>query len=301
MVLVAGAITMFMLLLRSDKANAAVEAEKSHEKEEAKAEQAEVETTEWLVTPFFQGRLGNQLFQVAAAYAYAREHGKTLVIDLPEKEKPNTPKLLQWAVQSDTSKVTNWNDLSESSFAFSKLPAVSGHVKLKGYFQSSNYFGEYRDVLLEAMKGPFHEQVERSEASVSIHIRRGDYVGSATHTCLSQEYYLSAIQTIRSETGLRDLDLYIFSDDLDWCRMEMVHWPWEDVRVHYVTEGTDEDQLVEMSCCRHHIMSASSFSWWGSYLSKDQTGITVAPKQWFHADSEIKDWSTIYEPHWILL
>jgi hypothetical protein len=113
--------------------------------------------------------------------------------------------------------------------------------------------------------------------SVSVHVRRTDYLSSGTDAVLSPDYYRRAADQIRACVS-RPFWV-IFSDDVMWCRNHLAflegavfvdgnqYEPWEDLRL--------------MTVCQHHIIANSTFSWWGAYLGHDSAGLTVAPENWF--------------------
>lgn len=246
-----------------------------------------------LATVQLKGRLGNQLFQVATAYAYARRTGKKFVF-LPDVDRNA---MYDW-VRTWKSSV-EWKDYTEPDFKYTQLPVMDGNIRLEGYFQSASYFDNYRSELLQLFKRPDHVQLfhrDESARSVSLHIRRGDYLTLTDfHSVLGPKYYAAALAKIP-----RPAQVFVFSDDLDWCRSEIPNWGIADVTWTFVEEGTDEDQLWMMSLCEYHIIAASSFSWWGAYLS-DAPEKTIAPKQWFAESNPIKDWSSIYGQGWAVV
>jgi hypothetical protein len=114
--------------------------------------------------------------------------------------------------------------------------------------------------------------------SVSIHIRRSDYLGVANGSIvLDFDYYQQAIRLVRER--VKKPKWVVFSDDIPWCRSQFAFLeapvfvagneqePWEDLRL--------------MWACRHHIIANSTFSWWGAYLGCDTRGVTVYPDYWF--------------------
>lgn len=121
--------------------------------------------------------------------------------------------------------------------------------------------------------------------SVSLHVRRGDYVRNsrtnATHGVCSIEYYQSAIEYILER--VKHPILYVFSDDIEWVK--------QNLRTHLPTEYIDHNQgaashfdMRLMSLCRHHVIANSSFSWWGAWLNPDPNKIVIAPRKWFAAN-----------------
>ena len=55
--------------------------------------------------------------------------------------------------------------------------------------------------------------------------------------------------------------------------------------------------MMLMSACHHHIISNSTFSWWGAWLNPRTDKVVLAPQQWdsSHMASEIvpPSWITI--------
>jgi hypothetical protein len=115
-------------------------------------------------------------------------------------------------------------------------------------------------------------------ASVSVHIRRSDYLGVANGSIvLDVGYYRHAMEAIRRAEP--NPLWVVFSDDIPWCKTELSELsgalfvegngdqPWEDLRL--------------MAACKHHIIANSTFSWWGAYLGCGRGGTTVYPDTWF--------------------
>jgi hypothetical protein len=67
----------------------------------------------------------------------------------------------------------------------------------------------------------------------------------------------------------------------------------------FVDESEDYLELWLMGLCKNHIMSNSTFSWWGTFLNKNINKKIVAPSTWFGPDGpNPKD---IYESYWNLV
>ena len=139
--------------------------------------------------------------------------------------------------------------------------------------------------------------IEKAENSVSLHIRRGDYLNIKDddfyqlNGVATLEYYKKAIERINQDS--KDCVFFIFSNDIEWCKSE-----FSELNVYYVTcnQGNNSwRDMYLMSLCKHHINANSTFSWWGAWLSEKQ-GITICPKKFirtietrdFYPDSWIK-------------
>lgn len=193
-----------------------------------------------------------------------------------------------------------------------QILSLKGNIYLEGYFQSENYFRECLASLLQEFSlrpeyaraiNSFGQHIKELHNPVSLHVRRGDYVSdtkiSALHNICTIEYYQRALTAIKSRLG--ECDLVIFSDDVTWVR--------ENLRlgnnVFYVsgeqtTSGerlTAPQELILMSQCQHHIISNSTFSWWGAYLNQQSDKIVVAPELWNR--SRIYSHKNILPPSWL--
>lgn len=182
------------------------------------------------------------------------------------------------------------------------------NIVLEGYFVSYKYFEKYRDIIIEdfSLKSPLskeslailNEIVDCN--SISVHIRRGDYVNNEIVSDLfgqcTIEYYARAVEYIAKY--ISDPHFFVFSDDITWVK--------ENVKfnhlVTYVTcngASNGHQDLRLMSKCKHNIIANSTFSWWGAWLNDNDKKIVVAPTPAFDK-LDIKD-SDFYPSSWILL
>jgi len=262
------------------------------------------------VTVYLQGGLGNQLFELVTAYAYALDTGKSFVMDHNQVPKGGVYRpayydtMFKWVPHDDT---VHWSATwTEPRFAFTDIPPLEGNVKLQGYFQSAKYFGEYRDDVLEKLYDAVGNQVAQinvydNRDAVSVHFRRTDYVGSSVHTQHYDDYYRKAFNHVTSKSE-KPLEVWVFSDDIPWCREHAAKALSCDatVKIKFIEGFKDYEELFVMAQATHHIMANSSFSWWGVWLDrKAPMGAVVAPKTWFSKD--ILDWQDIYCDGWTII
>lgn len=123
----------------------------------------------------------------------------------------------------------------------------------------------------------------RSCESVSLHVRRTDYLCQQTPWTLPTDYYRRAIAEVNSRVEAPSW--FIFSDDVDWCHRQFAFLP----NVTFVDGNADRpwEDLELMKCCRHHVLANSTFSWWGAYLAYDETGVVVCPRTWPCTNKEL--------------
>lgn len=170
-----------------------------------------------------------------------------------------------------------------------KAEEIKGNYYVKGWFQSERYFKDIRNILLKEFtpkkKIIISEKIREAlinPQSVSVHIRRGDYV--KINNTVSSLYYQKAIQCIRQ--FYQNPIFLVFSDDLDWAKSNI---PMEG-EVIYVNEDKkmqDYEELLIMSKCKSNIIANSTFSWWAAWLNQNKEKCVIAPNKWFQGQEGI--------------
>ncbi len=124
---------------------------------------------------------------------------------------------------------------------------------------------------------------------------------SALHNICTADYYQRALAEIKGRLG--ECDLVIFSDEVAWVRENLA---LGENTLYVSGERTPTgkslsapQELFLMSRCRHHIISNSTFSWWGAYLNRRTDKIVVAPGLWNR--SKIDSHKNILPPSWLRL
>lgn len=177
----------------------------------------------------------------------------------------------------------------------------------KGFYQSERYFADIETEVREAFRFDLAKasaktcalarEIDSRIDSVSLHIRRGDYLEARhwenTGSVCQLPYYQNAIAEISRR--VENPFFYVFSDDMEWVKKNI---PLE--RAVYIdwNHGADNWQdMMLMSHCRHHIICNSTFSWWGAWLDANQDKLVIAPNRWFrHTETPYiypKDWITV--------
>jgi hypothetical protein len=174
---------------------------------------------------------------------------------------------------------------------------VEKDVYLHGYWQSEEYFKGISNILKEdfTLKNPLSKKSKEiadmicSSDSVSVHVRRGDYVSNPqtnkVHGTCDLSYYLKAVEIIASHVN--NSHFYVFSDDPDWTKDNLqIDFPVTFINHNDVSK--DYEALILMSLCKHQIIANSSFSWWGAWLNKNDKKTVVAPERWFAIEERNK-------------
>ncbi len=199
----------------------------------------------------------------------------------------------------------NWQVYYEPHHNFDpKALKLPDNSYLIGYWQTEKYFADSRDIILkdfsfkQPAKGKNAEllnQIKNSE-SISIHVRRGDYVtnkhASKFHGTKELSYYNTALSHFLKQTN--NPTLFVFSDEPEWCKNNL-KFKQKTVYVEGNKKGYEDMRL--MMNCRHNIIANSSFSWWAAWLNQNPDKLVAAPKQWFN-DSSVNTKDVIPES-WI--
>ena len=112
--------------------------------------------------------------------------------------------------------------------------------------------------------------------SVSIHVRRGDYI-KYKYPLLSLDYYKEAIQRIR--TCVANPRFFVFSDDPMWCESNFGFLEHKEIVTGNVGDRSYID-LQLMSACKHNILANSGYSLFAAWLNTNPEKIVIKPDMW---------------------
>ena len=263
-----------------------------------------------MISAEIAGRLGNQMFIIAAAHSLAVDNNdqavfpKSIICATPLTESET--KLHRNTILRN---VQYTNDLSFIENLYVE-PPNHGYAKidykpnsyLRGYFQSEKYFKHNREHILELFSpqkqieghiSKKYETIIDNKDCVSVHIRRGDYLEfSEFHAVLGKEYYDKAMDRYHGA------NFVFFSDDIEWCKQT-----FKGKNFTFIEKQPDVIDMLLMSKICHNIIANSSFSWWAAWLNENKDKRVVCPSTWFgpknqHLDVAKKDlipeeWNTI--------
>jgi hypothetical protein len=157
---------------------------------------------------------------------------------------------------------------------------------------------EQADIRMKGIK----EFFGNNKPTVSLHVRRGDYLLPGFSFCeLDTDYYERAI--IENFLPIEDYNFVVFSNDIEYVK-DMIGgdniWFVEPVGGEKVCTDSEKEDLALLSLCDHHITANSSYSWWGAYLSKNKDKKVICPTNWLKANHQ-SSWinGNYYPPTWI--
>ena len=267
-----------------------------------------------MIRVYCRGRLGNLLFQYAAARNLADKHNTHVELNLHDYlnrgnitnlssvfdlKKLNIQAKLKFPIFKRLIQIC-WDEnvtpeslpiYNESTFGWDPhFEELGNNICLDGYFQNERYFVDIKDSLKKEItlkKEPsdanfqhLKEAIKESN-SVAICYRRGDFIGDSNFDICNPVYYSNAVKYIHEKQG--DVKFFIFSDDIDWCKNNV-----QLSSATFVCNGDKNlpplDSLELLRQCKHYIISNSTFHWWGAYLNESRTKMVLVPNRWFGDD-----------------
>ncbi len=237
------------------------------------------------IMPSLGGRLGNNLFMIAHAYAKALDQNRQLIV--PANQVGHMGDFVDNIFRKLDLYIDHPNEVKGNE------PTVYG-----GYFQSESHFEKYSEAV-KSLFSPTKEFIDRIRTEIPvifntevtvINVRRGDYlIYQNYHPTVSPEYIFKALELVPSKQYL------IASDDIPWCK-ENLNLP----NAIYLEGWKVHEQLWIMAMCHHFVISNSSFSWWAAYLSRHPGKIVIAPETWFGPEGPAT-WEDMYCKGWTIL
>ncbi len=253
------------------------------------------------------GGLANQLFQWSAGWILSREFDAALQLDTRLVDRPDgrgfqlgalipsadlirpsareaafwvrahkrMPRKIVGALKRVRRLSMRAGAIEARSFAEARERAArASELRLSGLFQEVGHIAPARPEFLSYVRLPQPQRELGGYAAV--HIRRGDYASNPKYAKLfgvcSESYYRSGIGRLPGH-----LPVYIATDDRDWAQRFAASFDDRDVRL--APEGTHFDDLGLLAGARALVLSNSTFSWWGAFLSEADP--VVVPTPWF--------------------
>ena len=267
------------------------------------------------------GGLGNQMFQYSF-YKYLNNKYKNVKIDLSEFKDYDLHNGFELdkifnleydlASDNDIKKVKDKSYIKKNILSklrrkifgkrrthifeenFSeKLFEENKDYYLSGYWETIKYINKIetiiRDVFkfknnLKGMNYKISKKIKNDKNSVSVHIRRGDFVNNKMtynnrYGICDLNYYKESETVV--ERNINNPKYYVFSDDIEWVKNN-IQFKNKIIFVDWNNGEKSYKDMQLMSLCRHNIIANSSFSWWGAWLNNNENKIVISPNRWFN-------------------
>lgn len=247
------------------------------------------------------GRFGNQLWEVASTVGIARAKGM----------RPMFPQ--EWPYRPYLKCPDSWFGTIAPKTAHPTSYARKLDHRCRGYLQDLSLWEKSTTEVrrcfqpTNAAQAVIDEEWNAHFADLptpicAVHIRRGDYATNpvGTLTALPIDYYVKAVADI--EPG----SVVVFSDDIKWCRTA---FPWAEVYYEGIPRPKEQEDdygtapvldwidLFLQARCQEHVISNSTYSWWGAWLSDNPS--PRYPSRWYGDElSSYIDFRSMIPPEW---
>jgi hypothetical protein len=247
---------------------------------------------------FNKGRFGNQLFFVAATICASIENKTTYGFS----SQMGHSGINYQNIFEDLLPISNEIPVEkyyQTSFGYEKITVQD--AELIGYFQSEKFFKNCEKEIKKQFR--FKKEVEdyvlqsypNIVNSLSIHVRRGDYVNQPNHhPVIPISYYETILNKIYENYDF----IFVFSDDLSWAK--------ENFKGHKFIFPSFESNndlycFILMTLSQDIVIANSSYSWWAAWLNKNENKKVYAPhyKQWFGPSYSNLDTKDLIPENWI--
>ena len=172
---------------------------------------------------------------------------------------------------------------------FLDIPETKRKYKyVYGYFQSDKYFKEIDGVIRNDLT--LKNELTDSEKEVAKEMKNSNSIGISIRANRTPEnpkvkdnvwlglaksdYYYRAMKIMAEKVN--NPKFFVFADSLDIVKKEFT-FPYP---VTFVTPNDSSSGVVLLSKCKNFIITNSTFSWWGSYLSAYKDKKVIMPNPW---------------------
>ena len=265
------------------------------------------------------GRLGNLMFEYAAAYGIARSKDMDVIISANEYISKIFHLDRGGKVVKDMSICRGVKTISEvRASAFDKETINfrnDKNVRLFGYLQSYKYFDKVSDEIRrqfafrdsikkkaeKVINDIFEEHLKkhgnetRNWTFIAVHVRRGDMVNHPHGYMVAPKEYFHRTQNMFRALYKHAL-FVVCSDDIQWCQNNI-----RSKNTYFVTGNSPDVDMAVLSSCNHTISSVGSFSWWSAWLGNGLVTYYFPPARPGSGlrRAYSKDYSDYFPPNWI--
>ena len=235
------------------------------------------------------GRLGNQLFQIAGTLGRAQRAGDISNAVFPlwaYQPYFNVPSRYFVAANEITATIDGGYAYMQDLREFSSCTEV-----IQEFFQPTEF------AITEARS--LHRHFNQHAHTTAVHVRRGDYLGiPATFTVCPIHYFTQAMNEMRAK--FPETHFLVLSDDSEWCIENFAQFTDVTVVTSPINATPVQSVMADfnlMRSCDAFIISNSTYSWWAAYSS--QSTDVICPSRWLNglASTQIPI-ETLLPNHW---
>lgn len=270
---------------------------------------------------YFAGRhasrtLGTRLFLNLSKQNY-NSHKKSSILDLSfvteEVSWSTKGSIIEKVVNAVPTWLLNSQQFSRRYLGYyrsedlgfdSTLNRVKDGTLVSGYFQTHKYFEEeggtssFGELMPVNPSNWFSSMQEKARelGPIMVHVRRGDYLAPINQPIgvLGRGYFEESLEKVRLDAGHSDREIWLFSDSALEVQAELGRLSKNLRVIHPPAESNAAENMALFSMGSAHIISNSTFSYWGAMFSSNSS--VIAPTKWFR---DMEDPRDLIPPTWI--
>lgn len=223
-----------------------------------------------LVTFKNKGRLGNFLFECAAAISYSIDNRLDFSIPIPSKGNFWNPVYFPYLFKQGFIGMPSVliREDENAFFDYTPLPFhgwTKHRIVLDGYFQHAGYFKHNLQEIINLWR---FDKIITVGNTVGVHVRRGDYVNYPTkHILITPEWVRKALQNFPG------YNVIIFTDSPQWVRENLPEYP--------IISNDILGDFIQLASCEHLILSPSTFAYWAGVVNPNPNKRIIITNHWF--------------------
>ena len=183
-------------------------------------------------------------------------------------------------------------------------------INVSGYYMSPKWFSSIEDVVRSEVLSSLTKRSSKCISSIdvdantiAIHVRGGDYLDEKwrdTHYICNALYFKDSIDLIKKALPNKtSLKFMLITEDRKILNGLKKDIGIEDGEEIHINSKTEFDDLLLIAKSKSAIISNSTFSWWGVFLSNTQSGVVVAPSIWHKKNTMA--YLDLYRREWLLV
>jgi hypothetical protein len=244
-----------------------------------------------------RGGLGNQIFQLACGIEYCNKNNSLPILIYDDKWLKMNKTLNTLFKKINRINLNDFKDLNinykiikpENNFLdkykFTQLPGIKdNNVLLDGYFQNINYCKNIQDELYEIIVDKdYIDLVETKYVNIKndyfIHIGKKN---DKKYEIDYDKYFDLALNMIMKWEN-KKINLNIISNNIEYCKSYEILNKFKDkINLNFIENSDEIESFYIMILCKGGITSNSSYSWWGSYINKNNNKKIIMPNKWLN-------------------
>ncbi|MBI3508831.1 MAG: alpha-1,2-fucosyltransferase [Chlamydiia bacterium] len=252
------------------------------------------------ITCEFEGQLGNHLFQIAAATAYALDHQCEAVFPMliayTHGQSYYRDVLHRVSLKSIPRHSKLYHHSEDHYTRYSPIPNVHNKtLVLHGLYQTEKYFAHHAETI-RALFAPSERILQeinekygtllQNNKTVAIHVRTFIPDGRSPELFAEDnvwwDYFAQAIEYFPSE--------YLFLVFMDAPHVVVPNFPKLPGRnIQFIINEPYYIDFYMISLCNYVVVSpGSTFSWWAAWINKHADKVIIAPDRWTgHSGEEV--------------